>query len=229
MSEFENIDVDFDEIKNFYNELPKTHQEKRAINIAMTTICSKFVDHEVMLFHLEKVIKSGDFISNDLCNYGYWRCFDKDWKQSDFFDFGKFLDQNLKVIPQDQLGEISKESGPKIRIGFLSADILGGHSITYFLKTILSNYDKKKFEIILILNNPKEDQSTKDFKDLVDESINIWNLDNVSAVSRVRGLKLDIIIDLMGYTSMNRIEIVVQSVVDTKYLLVHVLELYLKL
>ena len=56
------------------------------------------------------------------------------------------------------------------------------------------------------MNNPKEDQSTKDFKDLVDESINIWNLDNVSAVNRVRGLKLDIMIDLMGYTSMNRIE-----------------------
>ena len=56
------------------------------------------------------------------------------------------------------------------------------------------------------MNNPKEDQSTKDFKDLVDESINIWNLDNVSAVNRVRGLKLDIMIDLMGYTSTNRIE-----------------------
>ena len=55
----------------------------------------------------------------------------------------------------------------KIRIGFLSADIIQGHSITFFLKTILSNYDKKKFEIVLILNNPKEDQSTKDFKDLV--------------------------------------------------------------
>ena len=47
------------------------------------------------------------------------------------------------------------------------------------------------------MNNPKEDQSTKDFKDLVDESINIWNLDNVSAVNRVRGLKLDIMIDLI--------------------------------
>ena len=88
----------------------------------------------------------------------------------------------------------------------MSADILDGHSITYFLKTILSNYDKKKFEIILILNNPIADQSTKDFKDLVDETINIWNLDNVSAVNKVRGLKLDIMIDLMGYTSMNRIE-----------------------
>ena len=58
----------------------------------------------------------------------------------------------------------------------MSADILEGHSITYFLKTILSNYDKNKFEIILILNNPKEDQSTENFKNLVDETINISKL-----------------------------------------------------
>ena len=41
---------------------------------------------KVMVFHLEKIIKSGDFISNDLCNYGYWRCFDKNWSQKDFFE-----------------------------------------------------------------------------------------------------------------------------------------------
>ena len=37
------------------------------------------------------------------------RCFDKEWKQSDFLDYGKFLDNNLKLIPQNQLAEISKE------------------------------------------------------------------------------------------------------------------------
>ena len=36
----------------------------------------------------------------------------------------KFLDQNLKVISQNQLVEISQETGSKIRIGFLSSDIL---------------------------------------------------------------------------------------------------------
>ena len=197
---------DFSEIINFYELTEKFCINHRPINLAMAMLYRRLNDAKKLILHFKRLIESKKFDSKDLCNYGYWRCFDKDWKQSDFFNFGKFLDQNLKVIPQDQLEEISKESGPKIRIGFLSADILGGHSITYFLKTILSNYDKKKFEIILILNNPKEDQSTKDFKDLVDESINIWNLDNVSAVNRVRGLKLDIMIDLMGYTSTNRIE-----------------------
>ncbi len=197
---------DFSDLINLYESSKEYCLNHRPIHLAMTMIYRRLNHAKKMIFHLDKVIKIKGFNSFDLCNYGYWRCFEKDWKQSDFFNYGKFVDQNLKVIPQDQLVEISKEPGPKIKIGFLSADILDGHSITYFLKTILLNYDKKKFEIILILNNPIDDQSTKDFKDLVDETINIWNLDNVSAVNKVRGLKLDIMIDLMGYTSMNRIE-----------------------
>ena len=95
LSDFENTNVDFDEIKNFYKESPKPFQNKRPINIAMTTIYSRLNDFKGMVYHLEKVIKSGDFISNDLCNYGYWRCFDKNWSQKDFFEYGKFVDENL--------------------------------------------------------------------------------------------------------------------------------------
>ena len=173
----------------------------------MAMVYRRLNDAKKLIFHFSRVIETKKFNVIDLCNYGYWRCFDKEWSQSDFYNYGKFLDQNLKVIPQNQLVEISQKSGSKIRIGFLSSDILEGHSITYFLKTILSNYDKEKFEIILLLNNPKEDQSTENFKNLVDKTINISNLNNIDALNQVRELKLDIIIDLMGYTSTQRIEL----------------------
>ena len=205
LSEFENIDVDFDEIKNFYNELPKTHQEKRAINIAMTTICSKFVDHEVMLFHLEKVIKSGDFISNDLCNYGYWRCFDKNWSQGEFFEYGKFVDKNLPEYPQDQIIKLSNKKNNKIKLGFLSADLKQGHSITFFLKTILLNYNKDQIEIYLLSNQIDFKSISKEISNLVFKIIDISKLNNVNALNQIRELNLDIIIDVMGYTSRNRI------------------------
>ena len=205
LSEFENIDVDFDEIKNFYNELPKTHQEKRAINIAMTSICSKFVDHEVMLFHLEKVIKSGDFISNDLCNYGYWRCFDKNWSQGEFFEYGKFVDKNLPEYPQDQIVKLSNKKNNKIKLGFLSADLKQGHSITFFLKTILLNYNKDQIEIYLLSNQIDFKSISKEISNLVFKTIDISKLNNVNALNQIRELDLDIIIDVMGYTSRNRI------------------------
>ena len=205
LSEFENIDVDFNEIKNFYKELPKTQLEKRAINIAMMSICSKFVDHEVMLFHLEKVIKSGDFISNDLCNYGYWRCFDKNWSQREFFDYGKFVDKNLPEYPQDQIVKLSNKKNNKIKLGFLSADLKKGHSITYFLKTILLNYNKDQIEIYLLSNQIDFNFISREISDLVLKTIDISKLNDLNALNQIRELNLDIIIDVMGYTSRNRI------------------------
>ena len=205
LSDFENTDVDFDEIKNFYKELPKTHQSKRAVNIAMTSICSKFVDHEVMLLHLEKVIKSGDFISNDLCNYGYWRCFDKNWSQREFFEYGKFVEKNLPEYPQDQIAKLSKIKNNKINLGILSADLKNGHSITFFLKTILSNYNKDEIEIYLFSNQINANAISKEISDLVFKTIDISKLSNLNALNKIREENLDIIIDVMGYTSRNRI------------------------
>ena len=202
-----NYEFDFSEILNFYELSEKFCQNHRPINLAMAMVYRRLNDAKKLIFHFKRVIESKKFNSIDLCNYGYWQCFDKGWKQSDFLDYGKFLDGNLKLIPQNQLAEISQKPGSKIKIGFLSADILEGHSITYFLKSVLSNYDKNKFEIVLFLNNPKEDKSTENFKNLVDKTINIFNLNNVDALNRSRELKLDIMIDLMGYTSRQRLEL----------------------
>ncbi len=197
----------FDEIIAFYKDSEKFCLNHRAIHVAMTMVNRRLNNYEGMIFHLERLIKSKNFTIADLCSYGYWRCFDKSWKQSDFFNLGKFLDDNLKEYPQDQLIEISNKKNSKIRIGFLSADIRGGHSITYFLKTILSKYDKEKFEIFLFFNQIKEDQTTNEFRSLVKKSINVGKLDNIKALNTIREFNLDIMIDLMGYTSMQRIEL----------------------
>ena len=202
-----NYEFDFTEIFDFYKSSEQISLNHRPLNLAMAMVYRRLNDAKKLIFHFKRVIESKKFNSIDLCNYGYWQCFDKVWKQSDFLNYGKFLDESLRLIPQNQLIEISQATGSKIKIGFLSSDVIEGHSITYFLKTILSNYNKNKFEIILFLNNSKEDSSTQNFKNLVDKTINISNLNNVDALNRVRELKVDIMIDLMGYTSFQRIEL----------------------
>ena len=172
-------DFNFDEIIAFYKDSEKFCLNHRAIHVAMTMVNRRLNNYQGMIFHLERLIKSKNFTTADLCSYGYWRCFDKNWKQSDFFNLGKFLDDNLKEYTQYQLIKILNKKNSKIRIGFLSADIRGGHSITYFLKTVLSKYDKEKFEIFLFLNQIKEDQTTNEFSSLVKKSINVGKLDNI--------------------------------------------------
>ena len=216
LSDFKNTNVDFNEINNFYRELPKSLQNKRAINIAMTSVCSKFVDHESMLFHLEKVIKSGDFISNDLCNYGYWRCFDKNWSQRDFFEYGKFVDKSLPLYASDQIVKLSNQKNKKINLGILSADLKSGHSITFFLKTILLNYNKDEVKIYLFSNQIDINFVSKEITNLVHKTVDISGLNNFRALNLIRKFNLDIMIDVMGYTSRNRISLFKNRIAKNK-------------
>ncbi|WP_435091277.1 hypothetical protein ACIJYE_06980 [Candidatus Pelagibacter bacterium nBUS_30] len=81
----------------------------------------------------------------------------------------------------------------------------GSHSVTYFLKTLLSNYDKEKFNILLISNNKIEDKTFDFFKKLVDKTINIFDKNDIEAINIIRGYEIDIIFDLMGVTSDHRL------------------------
>ena len=205
LSDFENTNVDFDEIKNFYKSSPEFFQNKRPINIAMTTIYSRLNDFEGMVFHLEKVIKSGDFIPNDLCNYGFWRCYDQSWSQKDFFEYGQFVEKNLIEYPSDQIIKLSNKKNKKINLGILSADLKTGHSITFFLKTILLNYNKDEIDIYLISNQKDLTTVSTEITNLVFKTIDISQLSDLDALNKIRKLNLDIMIDVMGYTSRNRI------------------------
>ena len=205
LSDFTGANVDFEEIKNFYKSSPKPFNDQRPINIAMSTVYSRLSDYKGMLFHLEKVIKSGDFIPYDLSNYGYWRCFDKNWKQNDFFEYGKFVEKNLAEYPQNQIVKLSNTKNKKINLGILSADLKSDHSIAFFLKTILSNYNKDDVEIYLFSNQINIDSISTEISGLVHKTIDISKLNDLNALNKIRQFNLDIMIDVMGYTSRNRI------------------------
>jgi predicted O-linked N-acetylglucosamine transferase (SPINDLY family) len=158
-----------------------------------------------MVFHLEKIIKSKEFIAQDLCNYGYWRCFDKNWSQSEFFEYGKFVDKSLPEYPQDQVVKFLNKQNNKIKIGILSADLKKGHSITFFLKSIFLNYNKEEIEIYLFSNQIDNKSISTEISDLVYKTIDISKLSDLNAFNKIREYNLDIMIDVMGYTSRNRI------------------------
>ena len=205
LSNFEGTNVDFNEIKSFYKTSPKPFNSQRPINIAMCTMYSRLSDYKGMVFHLKKIIESKEFVVQDLCNYGYWRLFDKSWSQLDFFNYGKFLNDNLRKYPEEKIVNLSDEKNEKIKLGFLSSDLKGDHSVSFFLKTILRNYNKNQFEI-MIFNNHKENKISEKITNLIDKTVNIGKLNNLEAFNTIRKYNLDIMVDIMGYTSQNRIE-----------------------
>ena len=193
--------------ENVFIETEKHFGFNEKLILAAVRIYKRQSNLNKILFYLKELIKNDCSTPKVLCSYIYRNCFVKNWSQMDFLFNAKKLNKILDNFTSDKLSSIDKVKENKISIAFLSSDVIGNHSITFFLKTVLQNYDKNKFKVYLISNSAEEDETTNYFKTLVDEFININHLYDQEALNLIRGKKISILIDLMGLTSSNRISL----------------------
>ena len=127
------------------------------------------------------------------------------WSQKDFFNFTDLIKEKL---PHIKLPKIELTKKKKIKIGFVSSNIGGNHSVTYFIKDLL-DYKNENFEthIFSDIDEKREDDTTKIFKAKVDFFHNISNKNNSEFVRFLRSIGIDILIDLNGYVGKGRVEI----------------------
>ena len=194
----------FEEIEVFFKEAEIYFLFNVKLILSIIRIYKRQNKINEIIFYLEKLIKNNCTDPKILCSYIYRNCFIKNWTQNEFLSYGKLLNKNLNEYSKNELSKITKTNNGKIRIGFLTSDIKKNHSITHFLKTVLIDYNKNRYEIVLILNTKNQDITTESFKSLVDKNIDISNLKDVEAINIIRDYNIDIAIDLMGVTSTNR-------------------------
>jgi protein O-GlcNAc transferase len=99
-------------------------------------------------------------------------------------------------------------SGPrnaKIRIGYVSGDFFGEHPMTYFLKALLTCYDKDKFEVYGY-SNQKIGNVPAYSPDIQWRDIKYLDTNNV-AYKITKEDKIDVLVDLSGHTACNRMDI----------------------
>ena len=190
---FEEAEINFGYDKQLVSSIIRSYQYQGNLNKT--------------LFYLKKQFEKGDL---DLSRFALWIYFNnykKNWTQADFLKYSKlFADKIKNFIPSD-LVELNREKNKKIRLGFISSEILKKHSITYFLETIFKNYNKDKFEIYLFLDNEIEDENTNEFKILVEKFINVSNLEDIEVFNLIRGNNIDIMFDITGATLSNRVSL----------------------
>ena len=174
---------------------------------AIIRVYAKQANLDKILNGYKTLFDHGSLNLSTFSSWIYFNNYKKNWSQKDYFKYTKLLQTYVETIPENKLVKIKEKKGDKIKIGFLSSNILKKHSITYFLKTVLSNYDKDKFEINLYLDNKIEDDNTNEFKGLVKKTSNISNLNNVDAINFIRQDEIDIIFDIMGLSSVQRISL----------------------
>ena len=121
----------------------------------------------------------------------------------------KFYKDNFLVKESltSKLFKRNKEINSKIRIGYFSSKI-HEHPSTILISRILELHNKDEFEIIAYaLRNKREDIYTSRIKKCVSKFIDLSDLSDKEAAEMIRKDKLDIAIDLSGYSAHSRMRI----------------------
>jgi predicted O-linked N-acetylglucosamine transferase (SPINDLY family) len=107
----------------------------------------------------------------------------------------------------------SRDDDPRraLRIGWLSPRFNAG-PVASFLPGLLAAFDRMRHRHLLIALQPTRDEATIRLQALADEWFDFSGLDDLALLHRLRALELDVVIDLAGHSTANRIAVVAQRV-----------------
>lgn len=96
------------------------------------------------------------------------------------------------------------ERSRRIRIGFVSGDFRR-HSVGYFIKAVLTKLDRGAFELWAYYTYPTDDYRTESFRRLFTRWRHVYGSPDNEFCEQIRKDGIDILVDLSGHTSLNRL------------------------
>jgi protein O-GlcNAc transferase len=99
----------------------------------------------------------------------------------------------------------NRDPDRRIRVAYITNDFLE-HPINRFLQPLIQNHDHAKFEIICYCDVWNPNPATSLPRDTVDQWHEIMGMSNESLAELIRRDAIDILVDLTGHTSCNRLK-----------------------
>lgn len=114
-------------------------------------------------------------------------------------EMGAAMERGVQPLPPRAATNPDK----KLRIGFVSGDFRR-HSIAYFMLPLLERINRDRFEILLFMTTPVDDDVTQRFKSLADKWVPLVGLSDAQAALAIRAHEVDVLMDLSGNTMHTR-------------------------
>jgi len=113
-----------------------------------------------------------------------------------------------RIHAPDSLAKVSHDNSPdpgrRLKVGYVSPDFCG-HSVSYFFESLLDAHDRDVTLVYGYGDVPCPDQVTEHLKGKFDHYRNICGLDDDKVARMIEQDKIDILVDLAGHTSGNRL------------------------
>jgi protein O-GlcNAc transferase len=112
------------------------------------------------------------------------------------------------MVHSNELRVFANKPEPEknLKIGLVSGDF-SEHSVAFFLKDILAEFNSKAASFFIYNASKKEDQMTRHFKSIVNTWSDVVDLDDDSLVDLIISHNIDVLVDLSGHTKNNRLPV----------------------
>ena len=130
------------------------------------------------------------------------------WFQKDFIEFQKEFAELFTVYNAKKLSKLDFDK-KKIKVAFMSPDFKQSHSISYFIINLIKDLKQTKFETygLSLVETFEKDKTTDFFEELFDQWIDLGGKSDQEIVNSIQNSNIDILIDLAGLWSANRVSI----------------------
>ena len=206
----------FSEVLDYFENAKKLfeeHENKIGYNEKLymqgVDVYKQLLDHDNVDKLLNKLIENNTNSKIIARSYSFMKNYNYDWKQNDYFEYSKKFVKYFPTLKSKNLQDIEFKKNKKIKVGFIAKDFAGNHSITYFLKDTLKYFDKDKFQLYAFSLSSDNflKGSSLELKNNFDEWFDLSSSDNQEIVNKVQEERIEILIDIMGLTHADRIEI----------------------
>lgn len=158
--------------------------------------------------YLERAVKLEPDNLRLRTNLCFWLNHSEKASASEIFNahkaYGEVVERNFP--PRKLPFTNQREPQKKIRLGFVSGDLFN-HAVANFLEPVISGIDKDQFELYFYSNNSFKDSTTDRLKTYSSKWSIIHGRSDTSVWEEIRTDQIDILIDLSGHTSRNRLPV----------------------
>ena len=141
-------------------------------------------------------------------NYAFASLYEPDVSNAEIFEIHKEYGRRFATAepalskPHKNLRDPER----RLRIGYLSPDFRA-HSVAYFFEAVLEKHDRSRFEIVLYSDTTRADTVTNAMRAAADLWVETAGLTDGVFAKRIADDQVDILINLGGHTSGNRLPV----------------------
>jgi protein O-GlcNAc transferase len=111
-----------------------------------------------------------------------------------------------RPLPQASAYPNDRTAGRRLKAGYVSPDFRS-HSVAQFLEPLLGSHDPDGIEVFCYAEVSWPDATTERFKRRADHWVTTVGLSDEALAERIRSDGIDILVDLTGHTSKNRLPV----------------------